>query len=80
MGCYVTLTVCSKINYLNVKILPADQSLHRPHLQGLEGVIHSKTVFPRVLGDLVKVFPDQFLLLNELDIRQRLCRELYCLQ
>ena len=67
-------------NYLNVKILPTDQSLHRSHLQGLEGVIHAETVFPRILGNLIKVFSDQFLLLNELYIRQGLGRKLYRLQ
>ena len=43
-------------------------------------VVHTKTVFPRVLGNLVKVFSDQFLLLNELYIRQGLGRKLYCLK
>ena len=72
--------LCDIMKYLNIKILLTDQGLHCPHLQDLEGVVHAETVFPRVLGNLVKVFSDQFLLLNELNIRQGLGRKLYRLQ
>ncbi len=48
------------MKYLNIKILLTDQGLHCPHLQDLEGVVHAETVFPRVLGNLIKVFPISF--------------------
>lgn len=38
-----------------IQILPANKNLHRPALQGLEGVHYAKAVLPCVLADLLKV-------------------------
>ena len=53
---------------LNVKVLPTDQSLHSSHLQSSEGILHTETEFPRILTDLVKVLPNEPLLLDKLDV------------
>ena len=61
---------------LDVEVLPADERLDGAHLQGPESVLHTEAVAPGVLADLVKVPVDQLLLLDELDIGQRLGRQL----
>ena len=38
-----------KSSYLNVQILPADQSFNGAHLQGLQSIIHAKAVLSSVL-------------------------------
>ena len=59
------------MSHLNIQVLPADQSLHCSHLQGLQCIINTKTIFAGVLRYLIKIFSDQFLLLDELHISQR---------
>merc|ERR1712008_510703 len=61
---------------LDIEILPADQNLYSAHFQSLKRVLHTKTVFASVLGNLIKVPSNQLFLLDELDIGQRFCSKL----
>ena len=60
----------------NIEVLPDDQSLDGTELKCLECVFDTKAVFRCILADLVEVTLDQLLLLHELDVRQRLRRQL----
>ena len=57
----------------DVQIFPDDQRLDGAKFESLQRVLNAKTVFARVLADLVKVLLDQLLFLNELDVRERFC-------
>ena len=61
---------------LDRQILPHDERLDSPHLQTRQGVIHPEAVLAAVLADLVEVLADELLLLDELDVAERLGGEL----
>ena len=56
----------------NVQSLPDNQCLDSTHVQSLERVDDTETVLSSVQSDLVKVLLDQTLLLDELDVGQRI--------
>jgi len=41
----------------DLQILPDDQNLNSSHLQCLQCLLHTEAVAPRILRDLVKIFP-----------------------
>jgi len=59
----------------DVQIFPNDQRLDGAEFESLQRVLNPKTVFARVLADLVEVLLDQLLFLNELDVCERFCSE-----
>ena len=66
--------------YLNVQILPTNKSFHSSHLKSFQSVIHSKTIFSCILRNFIKIFSNQLLFLDKLDIGQRFCCQLYSLK
>jgi hypothetical protein len=58
------------------QVLKDDQSLGSTCLEGLEGVVDTVADLARVLGNVVKVLVDQLLLLDELDVAERLSSQL----
>ena len=56
----------------NVQVFPHNQCLDRTKLETLERVVDTEAVFAGVLADLVEVTLDELLLLDELDVRERL--------
>ena len=59
----------------NLQILPHDQSLDGTHLETFKGIGDTETVLAGVERNLVKVLLDQLLLLDKLDVGERICRE-----
>ena len=64
----------------DIKVLPDDERLDGAHLQALKRVLNAKDKLAGVKRNLVKVLLDQALLLDKLDVRQRVGRELDGLQ
>jgi hypothetical protein len=60
----------------DVKTLPHDERLNGTKLQRLQCVFDTEAVATGVLTDLIEVLLNEFLLLDELDVRQRLGCEL----
>lgn len=60
----------------DLQILPYDQCLDGTHVETLECIGDTETVFAGIERDLVKVLLDQLLLLDELDVGQRVSCEL----
>ena len=57
----------------DIKVLPYDQSLDGSEFERLERVFDTKTILASILADFIKVFLNQPLFLNELDVREGLC-------
>jgi hypothetical protein len=60
----------------HIQILPYDQRLDCAKLKCLQSIVNTKAVFAAVLANLVKVVLNELLLLDKLDIRERLGSEL----
>mmetsp|Transcript_61759 Transcript_61759/g.93244 ORF Transcript_61759/g.93244 Transcript_61759/m.93244 type:complete len:256 (+) Transcript_61759:579-1346(+) len=59
-----------------LQVLVDNERFHSARLEALHRVVHAKANLPRVLGDLVEVLLNDLLLLDELDVRQHLRRQL----
>ncbi|KAI3478310.1 hypothetical protein L1887_59786 [Cichorium endivia] len=60
----------------HVEVLPHDECLDGTQVERFEGVVEAEAVLASLHGDLVKVLLDELLLLDELDVGERLCGEL----
>jgi hypothetical protein len=60
----------------DVEVLPDDERLDGSHLETFEGIVDSEDELAGVESDLVKELLDQTLLLDELDVAQRVGGEL----
>jgi len=60
----------------NLKVLPKDEGVDSTKVEAPQGILNSKAILASVLGNLIEEGGNQFLLLDELDIREDLSREL----
>lgn len=76
-----TLTSCSVAKAVagNVEVLPDDESLDCSELEGFERILDTEAVFSCILTDLIEVFLDEPLLLDEFDVGQGFGCQLDCL-
>ena len=52
----------------DLQVLPHDEDLHSAHLERFERVVDAEAEFARVLRDLVEIFSDQLLFLDEFHV------------
>mmetsp|Transcript_20223 Transcript_20223/g.42703 ORF Transcript_20223/g.42703 Transcript_20223/m.42703 type:complete len:258 (+) Transcript_20223:481-1254(+) len=72
---FLVLNVSHRVP-LNVEVVPDYQVFHGTHFESPEGVVNHETVLPRVLGNLVKIFLEEFLFLHQFDVGEGICGEL----
>ncbi len=60
----------------DLQVLEDDQSLSGTSLERLQGVVDTVADLARILGDVVEVLVDELLLLDELDVAERLASQL----
>jgi hypothetical protein len=60
----------------DLQVFKDDESLGGTSIQSLQSVLNTVADFARVLGDVVEVDVDELLLLDELDVAERLARQL----
>lgn len=68
-------TSCSISEYISgdIQIFPDNKRLDGAEFQTLESIVDTKAVFTGILADFIEVALDQFLLLYELHVGERLC-------
>ena len=60
----------------DLKVLEHDERLHGTQFEGLEGIVDTEAHAAGVLANVVEVLADKLLLLDKLDVTERLGREL----
>mmetsp|Transcript_13143 Transcript_13143/g.55199 ORF Transcript_13143/g.55199 Transcript_13143/m.55199 type:complete len:508 (+) Transcript_13143:683-2206(+) len=61
---------------VDLHVLPHDERLHGTHLEAHQSIFFAEAVLPAVLRDLVEELADELLLLDELDVPERVRGEL----